>query len=32
VRLGPIATVDQADQMLGQVIALGHKDARIVVE
>ena len=32
VRLGPIATVDQADQMLSQVIGLGHKDARIVVE
>jgi rare lipoprotein A len=32
VRLGPIATVDQADHMLDQVIALGHKDARIVVE
>jgi rare lipoprotein A len=32
VRLGPIATVDQADQMLDQVIAMGHKDARIVVE
>ena len=28
VRVGPIATVDQADQMLDQVIALGHKDAR----
>jgi rare lipoprotein A len=32
VRLGPIATVDQADHMLDQVIGLGHKDARIVVE
>jgi peptidoglycan lytic transglycosylase len=32
VRLGPIATVDQADQMLDQVIALGNKDARIIVE
>src|SRR5215475_5215176 len=32
VRLGPIPTVDQADHMLDQVIALGHKDARIVVE
>jgi rare lipoprotein A len=32
VRVGPIATVDQADQMLDQVIALGHKDARIIVE
>jgi rare lipoprotein A len=32
VRVGPIGTVDQADQMLDQVIALGHKDARIIVE
>jgi len=32
VRVGPIATVDQADQMLDQVFALGHKDARIIVE
>jgi rare lipoprotein A len=32
VRLGPIATVDQADHMLDQVIDMGHKDARIVVE
>ena len=32
VRVGPIATVDQADQMLDQVIALGHKDAQIIVE
>jgi rare lipoprotein A len=32
VRVGPIGTVDQADQMLEQVIALGHKDARIIVE
>jgi rare lipoprotein A len=32
VRVGPIATVDQADQMLDEVFALGHKDARIIVE
>jgi rare lipoprotein A len=32
VRLGPIATVAQADAMLGQVIAMGNKDARLVVE
>jgi len=32
VRVGPIATVDQADRMLDQVIAMGNKDARIVVE
>jgi rare lipoprotein A len=32
VRVGPIASVDQADQILNQVIAMGNKDARIVVE
>jgi hypothetical protein len=32
VRLGPIATVEQADRMLGQIIAMGNKDARLVVE
>lgn len=32
VRLGPIATVEQADAMLSQVIAMGNKDARLVVE
>ena len=32
VRLGPIATVAQADAMLSQVIAMGNKDARLVVE
>ncbi|MEA2781867.1 MAG: rare lipoprotein, partial [Rhodospirillaceae bacterium] len=32
VRLGPIASVEQADLMLGQVIAMGNKDARLVVE
>jgi rare lipoprotein A len=32
VRLGPIATVEQADAMLNQVIAMGNKDARLVVE
>jgi rare lipoprotein A len=32
VRLGPIDTVAQADAMLGRVIAMGNKDARLVVE
>ena len=32
VRLGPIATVAEADAMLGRVIAMGNKDARLVVE
>jgi len=32
VRLGPIATVEQADAILSQVIAMGNKDARLVVE
>jgi rare lipoprotein A len=32
VRLGPIATVEQADAMLGRVIAMGNKDARLIVE
>jgi rare lipoprotein A len=32
VRLGPIATVALADAMLGRVIAMGNKDARLVVE
>jgi rare lipoprotein A len=32
VRVGPIADVDQADRLLNQVIAMGNKDARIVVE
>ena len=32
VRLGPIATVAQADAMLTRVIAMGNKDARLVVE
>ena len=32
VRLGPIATVAQADAMLSQVIGMGNKDARLVVE
>jgi rare lipoprotein A len=32
VRLGPLATVEQADRVLGQVIAMGNKDARLVVE
>jgi len=32
VRVGPIGSVAQADAMLGQVIAMGNKDARLVVE
>ena len=32
VRLGPIASVDQADKMLSQVLATGLPDARIVVD
>ena len=32
VRLGPIATVAQADAMLSRVIGMGNKDARVVVE
>lgn len=32
VRLGPIDTVDQADQMLAQVLAGGDNSARIIVE
>jgi rare lipoprotein A len=32
VRLGPIATVADADRMLGQVIAMGNRDARLIVE
>ncbi len=32
VRLGPIANVDQADQMLQRVIQSGHPEARIVVD
>jgi rare lipoprotein A len=32
VRIGPIATVDQADQLLGQVVVAGAGDAKIVVD
>lgn len=32
VRLGPLASMDQADSLLGQVVAMGHGNARIVVE
>jgi rare lipoprotein A len=32
VRIGPIATVDQADQLLGQVVGAGAGDAKIVVD
>jgi rare lipoprotein A len=32
VRVGPISTVEQADRMLGAVIAMGQKDARLIVE
>ncbi len=32
VRIGPIATVDQADQILAQVVAAGAGEAKIVVD
>jgi rare lipoprotein A len=32
VRLGPLANVDEADQMLARVVAAGANEARIVVE
>jgi rare lipoprotein A len=32
VRLGPIANVDQADQVLQKVIRSGQPEARIVVD
>lgn len=32
VRLGPIATVDQADELLAKVVATGYLDAKIVVD
>ena len=32
VRLGPVGSVDQADQLLNRVVNSGHKDAIIVVE
>ncbi len=32
VRLGPIASLDQADQMLDRVVRVGHPEARIIVD
>ncbi len=32
VRLGPLASMEQADAVLGQVVAMGHGNARIVVD
>jgi rare lipoprotein A len=32
VRIGPIASVDEADQLLGRVVAIGAGDAKIVVD
>ena len=32
VRLGPLDTLDEADDTLEQVVALGHNDARIIVD
>ncbi len=32
VRLGPLQTLDEADDTLEQVVALGHNDARIIVD
>lgn len=32
VRLGPLSTLEQADDTLEQVVALGHNDARIIVD
>ena len=32
VRLGPIATVEEADMVLSRVISIGHPEARIVVD
>ncbi len=32
VRIGPIATVDQADQILSRVVSAGASDAKIVVD
>lgn len=32
VRLGPIATVEEADRVLDAVISTGHQDARVVVD
>ncbi|HLB80430.1 MAG TPA: SPOR domain-containing protein, partial [Dongiaceae bacterium] len=32
VRLGPIATVAEADRLLAQVVQAGHPEARLVVD
>ena len=32
VRIGPIATVDQADQLLGRIVGAGASDAKIIVD
>jgi len=32
VRIGPIATVDEADQILSRVVAVGGGDAKIIVD
>jgi rare lipoprotein A len=32
VRVGPLASVEQADGMLGQIVQAGHPEARLVVE
>ena len=32
VRLGPVATVDQADALLTQMASSGHQDALIIVD
>jgi len=32
VRLGPIATVEEADRLLAQVVQAGHPEARLVVD
>ena len=32
VRLGPLPDLDEADETLEQVVALGHNDARIIVD
>ena len=32
VRLGPIATVAEADRLLTQVVQAGHPEARLVVD
>jgi rare lipoprotein A len=32
VRLGPIASLDQADRILEQVVAAGHPEAKLIVD